>query len=295
MQQFTCREDKQSATGYAWDDRNDSINILPTQMYNIYSMSDKIVYLAGFPAFGNVTVGKDWNRIGFISTINLPVAQAMDDYERYASVGDVLKSQDAFAVASSVGQDMVTWKGSLQYLEVGKGYMLKRLGSSKVEFNYPIYFEENRYSGKTLSRATRSADVTTATTMNVVARVEGVDTEAADRLVVFRGAERIAEAIADEEQLFYLNIGSDDKADGTFTFAIEREGEIVATTPTRMTYVPNGLAGTPDAPTAISFTPLDQMPHDGMWYTIGGMKTGARKPAQSGAYIYNGKVVLIRK
>ncbi len=32
-----------------------------------------------------------------------------------------------------------------------------------------------------------------------------------------------------------------------------------------------------------------------MWYTIGGMKTGAKKPAQSGAYIYNGKVVLIRK
>ena len=295
VEQFTCRENKESATGYTWDNPTDIITIHPDQMYNIYSMSDKTVYVAGLTIYADIAVGKDWNRIGFLSAINLPVAQAMADYEQYASVGDVLKSQDAFAIASSIGQGMVTWKGSLQYMEVGKGYMLKRLGSDKVSFSYPIYFDENRYSGKTNSRVTRSDAVCTATTMNIVATVEGIDTEATDRLVVFRGAERISEAMADDEQLYYLNIGSDDKADGTFTFAIEREGEIIATTPTRMTYVPNGLIGTPNDPTAISFTSLDQMPHDGLWYTVGGVKMGAKKPIQSGVYIYNGKAILIGK
>jgi hypothetical protein len=37
------------------------------------------------------------------------------------------------------------------------------------------------------------------------------------------------------------------------------------------------------------------MPHDGLWYTIGGLKVGARKPPQSGVYIHNGKAVVVEK
>ena len=291
-EQFSCRENKKAPRGYSWDDEDDPINIKPTQMYNIYSMSDKTVYLQGYMAFPSITVGKGWNRIGFLSSINLPVAQALADYTDKASVGDILKSQDGFAVASAGSQGIV-WKGTLQFMEAGKGYMMKRVADGEVSFDYPIYFDENRYSGNNHSRITRSPAVNTATTMNIVAAVEGIDTDEADRLVVFRGAQRMAEATADDEQRYYLNIGCDDKDNGTFTFAIEREGEIIATTPTRIAYVPNSLIGTPDAPTAISFTTLDQMPHDGLWYTISGLKVGAKKPTKSGVYIHNGKAVLI--
>ena len=263
-------------------------------MYNIYSMSDKTVYLEGILPYSPVTVGNGWNRIGFLSSINLPIAQAMADYTDFASVGDVLKSQDAFAVVSSIDQGVVTWKGSLQYLEKDKGYMLKRLGKDEVVFFYPLYFDESRYGGTSNYINRRADNVHTATTMNIVARVEDFDTEANDRLVVFRDTERMAEMTADEEQLYYLNIGSDDKKDAKFTFALERDGEIIATTPTTIAYVPNSLIGTPDTPTVISFTSTDQMPHDGLWYTIGGQKVGSRKPTMSGTYIHNGKAIMIK-
>ena len=294
VQQFNCRQDKNSSTGYAWDNANDSIKIYPDQMYNIYSMSDKTVYLEGILPYSPVTVGNGWNRIGFLSSINLPIAQAMADYTDFASVGDVLKSQDAFAVISSINQGVVTWKGSLQYLEKDKGYMLKRLGKDEVVFFYPLYFDESRYGGTSNYINRRADNVHTATTMNIVARVEDFDTEANDRLVVFRDTERMAEMTADEEQLYYLNIGSDDKKDAKFTFALERDGEIIATTPTTIAYVPNSLIGTPDTPTVISFTSTDQMPHDGLWYTIGGQKVGSRKPTMSGTYIHNGKAIMIK-
>jgi hypothetical protein len=176
-------------------------------------------------------------------------------------------------------------------MEAGKGYMLKRLADSEVEFYYPLYFSDNRYSGEDQSMAPRY--VNTATTMNIVAAVEGFDTEPGDRLVVFNGAERMAEATADDEQNYYLNIGSDDSSNGSLTFVIERDGETVAMTGSHIKYSPNQVLGTPNEPTAINFTALDQMPHDGKWYTVGGLLIG-KKPTQSGVYIYNGKATIVK-
>ena len=259
-------------------------------MYNIYSMSDKVVYLQGEFDYRPVTVHKDWNRIGYSRILNLPISQAMSDYLDQAREGDVLKSQDAFAVAS-MGANGLIWKGTLQYMEAGKGYMLKRQDDSNVEFSYPVYFTDNRYSGSNTSQAPRQ--VSTSTTMNIVAAVEGFETEPGDRLVVYSGAERMTEATADDEQNYYLNIGSDDKSSQTLTFVIERNGESVAMTGSRISYAPNKVLGTPDQPTTISFTALDQMPHDGQWYNVGGVLMG-KKPTQSGVYIYNGKAVVVK-
>ena len=289
-QEYTCRESKNSSRGYKWDKEDEIINIVPSQMYSIYSMSDKKVYLEGEASYDSIVVHKDWNRIGYTTLINLPISQALSDYTERAQEGDVVKSQDGFAIASRTATGLV-WKGTLQYMEAGKGYMLKRLADSEVEFYYPLYFSGNRYSGEDQSMAPRY--VNTATTMNIVAAVEGFDTEPGDRLVVFNGAERMAEATADDEQNYYLNIGSDDSSNGSLTFVIERDGETVAMTGSHIKYSPNQVLGTPAAPTAISFTSLDQMPHDGKWYNVGGVLIG-KKPTQSGVYIYNGKAVVIK-
>jgi hypothetical protein len=291
VQQYTCNEDKNAARGYRWSNEDQPITIKGTQMYSIYSMSDKTVYLEGLMmALGYVKVHKDWNRIGYLSPINLPISQALSDYAEKAQEGDVIKSQDAFAVACSSPNGLI-WKGSLQYMEAGKGYMLKRVANSDAEFYYPQYFSENRYSGNSTSQAPRQ--VSTATTMNIVAAVEGFETEVGDRLVVFSGAERMAEATADDEQNYYLNIGSDAKYNEPLTFVIERDGETVAMTGSRISYAPNKVLGTPSSPTAISFTALDQMPHDGKWYNVAGVLIG-KKPTQSGVYIYNGKAVVVK-
>ena len=251
VQKYVCREDKTAARGYKWDNEDQPITIRGTQMYNIYSMSDKRVYLEGQFDYRSITAHKDWNRIGYSRNINLPISQAMSDYLEKAREGDVLKSQDAFAIVS-MGSNGLAWKGTLQFMEAGKGYMLRRQDDTDATFSYPIY-----------------------------------------RLVVYSGAERMAEATADDEHNYYLNIGSDGKNGESLTFVLERDGEIIAMTGSRISYAPNKVLGTPSQPTTISFTALEQMPHDGKWYNVGGVLIG-KKPTQSGVYIYNGKAVVVK-
>ena len=161
-----------------------------------------------------------------------------------------------------------------------------------MSFSYPRYYTDSRYSGS-LAPARSINTTNTIATMNIVAAVEGIDIEAGDRLVVYCGAERMAEATADDEQNYYLNIGSDTKDSEMLTFAVERDGKTIAMTGSRISYAPNRVLGTPNVPTAINFIPLDQMPHDGKWYTVSGIMLD-KKPAKSGLYIHNGQVVVIK-
>ena len=287
--QYTCREDKTSPNGYKWDNEDQPANIDPTMMYTVFSMNPKTIYLEGDFAFEEMVVHKDWNRIGYLSPINLPIAQALADYTTQASEGDVVKSQEGFAIASMTSTGLV-WKGSLQYMQAGKGYMLKRRSDKEASFYYPLYFD-SRYGGS--SSGQQKSPVHTVSTMNIVAATEGLDSQQGDRLVVYRGADRMAEATVDSEQRYYLNIGSDETGGQPLTFAIERDGETIAMTGSTISYVPNKVLGTPDQPTVISFTSLDQMPHDGRWYTVGGVLMGGKKPTQRGVYIYNGRAVVI--
>ena len=286
-QQWTCRAKSSESRGYLWDHAEDSIKINSARMYSIYSMSDKTIYLEGFNFSDSVKVHQGWNRIAYQSNINLPIEQALSDYIEKASEGDIVKSQDAFAVASRTANGLV-WKGSLKYMETGKGYMMKRLSDEKVAFNYPQFYGSSRYAGNNASKARR---ISTATTMNIVATVSGIDTEEGDRLVAYCGTDRVAEAVADSEQNYYLSIGECDK---TLAFAIERDGEPVAMTSSQIGYKANQVVGSPEEPTDISFVRLDEMPQDGNWYTITGIRLG-KKPAVSGLYIHDGKVVIIKK
>lgn len=293
---YKCYNSKKTAIGQKWDKGDQVAAIDPAQMYSISSESDKTIYLEGEFARRYIVVHKNWNRIGYNSTINLPIAQALADYTEQAQVGDVVKSQDQFAILSQTATGLA-WKGSLQYMEAGKGYMLKRLADSEVKFLYPLYLNDSRYSSTNETAAPKRSAVSTATTMNIVAAVEGVETEAGDKLVVFRDGDRMAEAeltIDDETQhLFYLNIGSDANNNETLTFVLERDGETIAMTGSHINYVADKVLGTPEQPTAINFTALDQMPHDGQWYNVGGVLIG-KKPTQSGVYIYNGKAVVVK-
>ncbi len=278
---------------YKWDNEDQPINLNPALMYRIYSSSEKMAYFEGRSTYEDITVHKGWNRIAYVSTINLPIAQALSDYTEQAHEGDVIKSQDEFAVATRAGNTLV-WKGSLQFMETGKGYMLRRMADDEVTFSYPLYWSDNRYSGSsTVSaplRATR-----TSTTMNIVASIDGVETEPGDHLVVYRGVERLAEAVADEEGIFYLNIGSDTRSDETLTFVLERGEIVVATTSSRIGYEENLVLGTPDEPTAINFTAVDPASlNDGNWYTVSGIQLPTT-PNKTGMYIYNGKVKFINK
>jgi hypothetical protein len=93
----------------------------------------------------------------------------------------------------------------------------------------------------------------------------------------------------DNPPLFFLTIAGDKKA--PLSFAIERDGEIIATTAEVMAYESNAVSGTPAEPTAISFVHADLQQRG--WYTIEGYKLDA-KPTRKGVYIYNGKKQVVK-
>ena len=242
-----------------------------------------------------IWVGKGWNAIGYTPMLNLPLETALSDYYDKAEPGDVIKSHDQFAyftVSGGVGR----WRGNLEYMKPGEGYMMLRKGSSEVGFRYPFYEPGSIFIDEWNVSGSRAASpVRAKTTMTVSAVVEGFEMQEGDVLVAFTNGERVGETnmlngsdVEDPEPL-YLSIASDSQA--PIWFAIERDGEIVATTDEQMVYKANAVIGSPDEPTKIDFVHADTA--TGKWYTIGGIQL-PKRPTATGVYILNGKKVVIK-
>ena len=284
-----CRQ-ANTTRGYRWTDDDKVFDINPQMMYRVYSGSDKMAYISGTAVGTDVKAQPGWNRLGYTTSINLPITQAMSNYlNNGANEGDVLKSQDAFAILSHNTNGDLIWKGSLNYLETGKGYMLKHNGNEEVAFRYPFLFEGSRYVGLETAQARSNSY---ATSMNIVATVSGVQMEAADRLVVYRGAERCSEAMADADAIFYLNIGGAETPTDQLLFCIERDGELLSVSPKPMHYEADKVYGSPAQPTVIDFLHAESL-NDGEWYTTSGIKLD-KKPATKGYYINNGKIKFVK-
>ncbi len=281
---------------YSWDCADSVININPSKMYRFYSNNEKVGYFAGFTGEDLIQVTKGWNRIGYISKLNLPLGTAMARYADLGQPGDIIKSQSQFAVLSEDAGGNRTWKGTLTFLKVGEGYMLKSASADTITFTYPNYLSASRYSGETLG--TPAHVNISGTNMTVVAVAEGTEVKPGDRLVAYRGAEICGVAEADEEGVFYLVVGGSNAAPGemdsaALTFTLERDDEVQAVTTSRqLNYRVNDALGTPDAPTVISFLPVDEMDADG-WYNLSGVKLNKR-PSQRGVYIHNHEKVTIK-
>ena len=277
---------------------------------SVTSLSQKNAYAimvhepVKFPIAGNVIKQLDmrtielkqgWNGIGYTPMLNLPIETALSDYYDKAQPGDVIKSHDQFAyftVTGGVGR----WKGSLEYMKPGEGYMLLRKAESATSFVYPFYEPGSTFIDEwSYSTARAAAPARAKATMSVSAVVEGVEMQEGDRLVAFADGEVVGAATAvsgetaDHTEPLYLSIEGD-KQQGIW-FAIERDGEIVAATSEQMTFTANAVIGSPDEPTKISFVQTDR--EDGKWYTVSGIQL-LKQPTRSGVYIFNGKKVVIK-
>ena len=291
-----------TVVNYLWDYGDSIVSFDSRLMYRIYSNSDKQAYVEGYISPEGITVRKGWNRIGYVSDLNLPIGTAMSIYAESGSNGDIIKSQSEFAVLSVDAFGNKQWKGTLKYLRVDEGYMLKRNADSEVTFNYPIYKSNTRYGGESYTkRAEPAFQNNSGTSMTLIAMAEGVDVEFGDRLTVYQGAEVCGVAIADEQGVFYLNVGAhepngaEDKlgTNESLSFMLERGDEVVAVTNrSQMRFVPNASHGTPDEPTAINFTIANAFDSDG-WYTLNGFKL-SNQPQQRGVYIHNNEKVIIK-
>ena len=289
---------------YYWDNGDMEVRLRPDRMYRFYAQSPKYIYITGYRSDIGIEVHKGWNRIGYIEPMNLPVATALSDYTDAAQAGDIIKSQSEFAVLNIDANNNRIWKGTLKYMRTGEGYMLKRQAETNYYFYYPYYSTNSRYNNvngqdPTQSRCFRN---TSASSMNVIARIEGFDLQEGDRLVAYGAyGETRGTTIADEDELFFLTIASpSDREDlkspqhagEGVSFAIERDGEIVATTAQQIPYVDNDVQGSLNAPTIINFTSTDNLGSNG-WYSLQGIRLQG-KPRQKGVYIFNGQKVTIK-
>ena len=248
-----------------------------------------------------IELKQGWNGIGYTPTLNLSVETALSDYYDKAEPGDVIKSHDEFAYFSKSG-GVGRWRGNLQYMKPGEGYMLLRKAAGTTTFTYPYYepgstfLDEWAYNGNTRTAAPARAK----STMSVSAVVDGFALEDGDKLIAFSDGEVVGseEFISERNDKaerataqphFYISIAGDEEAG--IWFAIERDGEIVAATNEQMTFSANAVIGTPDEPTAISFNRNDR--EDGKWHTIDGLLL-QKKPTLKGVYIFNGKKVVIK-
>ena len=249
-----------------------------------------------------MTVKPGWNSIGYTPMVSLPVRTALTDYFDEAMPGDVVKNQHTFAMFTADGKGGGEWLGTLKYMKPGEGYMLHRQGTTEAQFCYPYYEPGTTFIENSVNKAPQRGS-NFSTTMSVVAEAVGVDVEEGDRLVAYAGGEVVGEGtalsavlpldtapLASGKPLFFLSIEGDIKA--PLSFAIERGDDLIAVTGEVMKYEPDGISGSPEMPTQISFVTADQLPQHG-WYTVQGIKL-PKAPTQSGVYIYNGKKQVIK-
>ena len=286
----------------------DTVTISPKNAYAIKVKKDCTLPVSGTVIKDQddrtITVSKGWNAIGYTPMTNLSVETALSDYYDQAEPGDVIKSHTEFAYFTKTG-NTGRWRGSLQFMKPGEGYMMLRKGADDASFTYPFYdlnsnFREDWNTGTTRAAAAAKA----RSTMTVSAVVEGFEVEDGDVLIAYSNGEECGSVIVNSplgrrtlatkgtQELSivnYLSIAGD--ASANIWFAIERDGEIVASTGEVMTYKANAVIGSPDQPTAINFVKAEYA--DGQWYSINGMKL-QKRPTKSGVYIFNGRKVVVK-
>ena len=274
----------------------DNFMLSISQCYRIRTSVSKTMELSGvilkMPIYRKMTVKKGWNNIGYTPMLNLPIATALADYYDEAEDGDVVKNRTEFAMFTVGANGTKGWKGNLRYMKPGDGYLLYRKNATTTTFTYPFYEPNSTFieGSAELSREVLYDQADYANTMVLTATVAGVDTEVGDKLLALNGAEILGEGIVTEDGPVYVSIAGDKKQ--PVSFAIQRDGEIVATTGDVLVFEADAVSGTPNEPTVISFVHADRLPQEG-WYTLQGTKL-QQAPVQSGVYIYNGKKQVIK-
>lgn len=280
-----------------WTNQKRMSDINGHTKYDVYAVSPRTLYVEGQRDMSDVIVRKGWNRIAYNMPYNLSVASAMAGYLDEAKAGDVLKSRDAFAMIAVDAQGNKTWKGNLQYMTSGQGYMLYRNTDDKadsVRFAYPMMAE-------ILADQTASSNallpVYGRENMSLVALASGIELEEGDTLLASDGNNLRGMAVADADGTFYMTIGSESSLSGAgndvISFAIVRGNDVVAVATTQIPYADNSIMGTTSVPVSINFDKTASAFSDGDWYDISGIRY-KHSPKVPGVYIHNGKKLIIK-
>lgn len=101
--------------------------------YKIKMLKDEVISISGKQKDMTVSLNPGWNWIGYTPQGVLPIKSAIDS--SVAESGDIIMGRNSFAI-----YDGESWKGTLELLEPGMGYMY--YSTSLKSFNYSLTDEE---------------------------------------------------------------------------------------------------------------------------------------------------------
>ena len=248
-----------------------------------------------------IPVKNGWNSIGFTPMVNLPVSTALADYLDDAEDGDLIKSKTEFAMFTETADGSRQWKGNLKYMKPGEGYMLYRQRKGDATFTYAYFEPSAAFFEETGTQSTQRAPkaMAHARTMSLTAVADGVELQPGDKLIALTDGEVVGEAEVENtgeetSPLIFLSIAGDKQQ--PLSFAVERDGERIATTGPVLNYLPDAISGSPKQPTKITF--LQEKSLGGNWYDLSGRrvaKTEAdKRNMRKGIYIHNGKKQVVK-
>ena len=190
-----------------------------------------------------LTLKHDWNSLPYLQMTPSSVTEAMADYVDHAIVGDLVKSQDAFAVFS----ENQRWEGSLTAMYPGEGYLMKRLGVGDVQFTYHV--TRNNKGGKKEELRTKNyaaaGESTAQSTMTMIAATE----IPVDRVLAYVNGKLVATA-EPIDSLFFITIPADET--GVVTFALETSTSGIHNSQFTIHNSPDAHYGTLEQPVMLS-------------------------------------------
>jgi hypothetical protein len=184
-----------------------------------------------------ITLRQGWNSLPYLLMSPASVTDALADYIDHVSVGDLVKSQDAFAYFSANQH----WVGSLTAMRPGEGYFLKRLAEGEVPFTY----HGTRNNKKGLSTLSPQPSALSHSTMTMIAATE----EPVDRVLAYVGDKLVATA-EPIDSLYFITIPADEA--GVVTFALESKEFGLQPSAFSLQTSPDAHYGTPEQPVLLS-------------------------------------------
>ena len=228
--------------------RNTLKTIKPEKRYMLYVDQKDTLCIKGMPYLSEahpINIVRGWNWIGVVPQVGNSVTQALKGLTPLN--GDIIKDQSRFAqYVAGIG-----WVGNLNYLEAPKGYLLNISNPGLLIYPTTNAAINEEIQLKKLDKANEGplnfAHSQYSSTMNIVARIEGVDIELGDELRAyingeFKGAVGGQYISSLQKNLFFLTAYHDDPEQMTFRiYKADRKKELALSG--SVAYIGEGMAG----------------------------------------------------
>lgn len=193
-----------------------------------------------------LTIRNGWNSLSYMFDEPMSLREALADYFNYATVGDVIKSKTRFATFSKNNK----WEGSLQTLQPGQGYLLRRLGTGNVSVHFSKVAAKHNAPA---AQATQNAGVEffnpkAASNMTMIATINAEGNKRSEGTInVYIGNDLVGMAepiLVDDEVFYFLTIQSDKPGELRF----ELDGQPLAPEDGNILYEADAHSGSLNAP-----------------------------------------------